>query len=157
MRYRATLTCLGLALFAIVGLAPAAGADEPGWPDWESYRDVDIIEVLTVDEDGDPRETKVWFVLLGGEPFLRTNGTHWLENLRRDPELGLRIEGHEYVARAEEIQGDEIVGKVDEASRRKYGWQEAVIHVFRMKKPDILRLVPRGSTPAGAAVGSPAP
>ncbi len=71
-----------LALAVLVFAAPAA----PDHPDWEALADVEVIEVLTHDEDGDLRETKVWFVLLDGEPYLRTSGSRWLENLRRDPE-----------------------------------------------------------------------
>ena len=59
------------------------------------------------------------------------------------PGWRLRIEGREYEARAEEIPGDEIVERVDAASRDKYGWQERMIHPFRMRKPDILKLSPR--------------
>jgi len=140
------VVALSVALATLAIASNAAGEEAGGWPDWDSYTDVGIIEILTVDEDGDARESKVWVVLLGGEPFLRTNDSRWLENIRRDPEIGLRIEGREYTGMAEEIEGDEIVDKVDEASRRKYGWQEAFIHVFRMKKPEILRLIPR--TPA---------
>jgi hypothetical protein len=134
-RLAAGTIALALALLA----APAAGE----YPDWESLADVDVIEVVTHDADGDLRETKVWFVLLDGEAYLRTSRSRWLENLRRDPELVLRIEGRDYEARAEEVAGDEIVERVDAASRAKYGWQEAIIHPFRLRRPDILRLSPR--------------
>jgi len=125
----------GLLLFA----AAPAFAD---YPDWDSVADVQIIEVVTVDEDGDERVTKVWFVLVEGTPYLRTNGSRWLDNLRRDPRLGLRIEDREYEAMAEEIPGDTIVEVIDEASASKYGWQESLIHPFRTLKPDILKLGP---------------
>lgn len=115
------------------------------YPAWNDLADVQVIEVITVDPDGGVRETKVWFVLLGGEPYLRTNGSRWLENLRRDPELIVRIEDREYEARAEEIQSEAIVEKVDIASQRKYGFQERLIGFFRMGTPDILKLSPSES------------
>ena len=121
----------------------ASGSARAEYPDWAAVADVGVIEVLTRDADGDLRETKVWFVLVDGEPYLRTNGSRWLENLRRDPQLELRIRDRVYEARAEEIPGDEILTRVDQASREKYGWQERFIHVFRMAKPEILRLAPR--------------
>jgi hypothetical protein len=120
--------------------ATGAAAD---YPDWKALADVKVIEVLTRDEDGDLRETKVWFVEVEGEIYLRTSRSRWLGNLRRDPNLMLRIQGREYPAQAEEIPGDEIVTKVDDATREKYGWQEALIHIFRLRRPDILRLSPR--------------
>jgi hypothetical protein len=138
-------------LLALAPLLVAASA-EAEYPDWESLADVEVIQVVTQDADGDLRETKVWFVLVDGVPYLRTQGTRWLENLRRAPNLVLRIEGREYEARAEEIPGDEIVETVDRATVEKYGWLERVIHVFRMRKPEILRLSPRqGSIPGGPA------
>jgi hypothetical protein len=82
-----------------------------------------------------------------GASYLRTQGSRWLENLRRDPNLVLRIEGREYEARVEEIPGDEIVEAVDRATLEKYGWQERMIHPFRMRKPEILRLSPRAGGP----------
>jgi hypothetical protein len=128
-----------LLVLSLLLLAATAWADTP---DWESLADVKVIEVVTRDADGDLRETKVWFVLLDGVAYLRTQQSRWLENLRRDPNLVLRIEGREYGARAEEVPGDEIVEAVDRASVEKYGWQERLIHPFRMRKPEILRLSP---------------
>jgi hypothetical protein len=110
------------------------------YPEWASMVDIHVIEILTQDTDGDARETKIWFVLLGDEPYLRTNNSRWLENIRRDPVVGLRIEGREYRARAEEIPGEAIIEKVDIASKQKYGMQERIIHVFRMRTPQILKL-----------------
>jgi len=119
-----------------------AAPAEAGYPDWESVADVDVVEIITTDEDGDVRETKVWFVLVDSEPYLRTNDSRWLANLRRDPACRLRIDDTMYDARAEEIPGDEILERVDAASAEKYGWQESLIHPFRLKKPEILRLTP---------------
>ena len=130
-----------MAFAVLMGLV-ATGADAE-YPDWEQVEDEKVIEVLTLDEDGDQRETKVWFVMFDGAPYLRTNDSKWLENLRRDPNLGLRIDDREYEARAEEVPGDDIVEQVDRASVDKYGWQERFIHVFRMKKPEILRISSR--------------
>ncbi len=132
---------LVLAAAALALAAPSrAGAE---YPDWEELAAVPVIEVLTRDPDGALRETSVWFVLVEGVPHLRTSGSRWLENLRRDPQLGLRIEGREYEARAEAVPGDAIVEQVDRATREKYGWQERAIHLFRLRTPDILRLSPR--------------
>jgi hypothetical protein len=127
-------------LLVLLLAALPAGAE---YPDWQAVADVDVIEVVTTDEDGDLRVSKVWFVLVDGVPYLRTNGSRWLDNLRRDPNLGLRIDGREYDAMAEEIPGDEIVEIVDRTSADKYGWQEKTIHPFRIRKPEILKLSPR--------------
>lgn len=137
---KAPLAALAAALvLASLSAAPAA-ADYPEWP---SVADVGVIEVVTSDPDGGPRTTKVWFVLLDGEPYLRTASSRWLDNLRRDPELSLVIEGVEYEARAEEVEGEEIVARVEAAMREKYGWQDRMVGLFSRQPPDVLRLSPR--------------
>jgi hypothetical protein len=129
-------------LYLLACVAPAltpstAYADEL---DWERVAAVRVIEVVTTDEDGDDRETKVWFVLIDGVPYLRTNDSRWLENIRRDPGVVIRIDEIEYVHLAHEVTTPELIEQVDAATRAKYGWQEATIHVFRIGEPEILRL-----------------
>ena len=139
MRFLGVGVRLMVSLIALL-FASAASGD---YPEWNDYVEVDVIEVITQDQDGGERETKVWFVLLGGEPYLRTSGSRWLANLRRDPDFKVRIEGAVYEARAEEIEGEAIVEKVDIASQRKYGFSDRVIGFFRSSRPDILRVSPR--------------
>jgi hypothetical protein len=134
---------LALLLFAIGVPAGLAGAEAGKGPDWQELESVEVIEVLTVDADGSPRETKVWFVLVDGQPMLRTSRSRWLDNLRREPDFRVRIGPLEYDVRAEELSGGDIVEQVDAASVEKYGMQERVVHVFRFRTPDILRVGPR--------------
>ncbi len=132
-----------LGVLVVILVFAGAGIAFGEFPDWNQYTQVQTIEVLTTDPDGDLRATPVWFVLLNGEAYLRTSGSSWLDNLRRDPNLRLKIEGKIYEAQAEEIPGMGIVEKVDIASERKYGLQESLIHLFRMRQPEILRIFPR--------------
>ena len=132
-------SALGLS-FLLACIALPAAAE---YPDWEHLAGIDVIEVVTTDADGDRRDTKVWFVLLDGEPYLRTSRSRWLENLRRDPEFVVRIDGRAYEARVEDVTGEEAVERVDAATLEKYGWQERLIHPFRIRMPDILRIRPR--------------
>ncbi len=126
----------------VAALTSAGSAASAGELDWAQVADVSVIEIITNDEDGDLRETKVWFVLLDGVPHLRTNKSRWLANIQRDPGVLLRIEGVEYVQLARDVSSPEMIERVDQASRAKYGWQEAFIHPFRMSDPQILRLAP---------------
>ena len=136
MTARFGLVSLALGLL----LAGPAGAD---YPDWESVAEVSTIEILTHDEDGDLRETTIWFVLLGGEPHLRTADSRWLQNIRRDPNVGFRIEGQEYEAAAREVTSDEMIEKVNQALREKYGWGDRFVRPLRYRNPRILRVSPR--------------
>ncbi len=132
-----------LGVLVVILVFAGAGIAFGEFPDWNQYAQVQTIEVLTTDLDGDLRATPVWFILLNGEAYLRTNDSRWLDNLRRDPNLRLNIEGKIYEAQAEEIPGLGIVEKVDIAFERKYGLQESLIHLFRMRQPEILRILPR--------------
>lgn len=129
----------GPAVLAAILASMSAHAAEVDWP---RVADVRVIELLTHDDDGDERTTKVWFVLVEGEPILRTNGSKWLDNLRRDPELVIRIADASYGHRAEEITDWEMVEPVNDAFREKYGFQDWVVGLFRFGRPELLRLAP---------------
>lgn len=138
-RFPGTRIVPALVVAALASAGPAASASEL---DWTQVADVGVIEIVTNDEDGDLRETKVWFVLIDGVPHLRTSNTRWRANTQRDPGVLIRIEGVEYVQLARDVSSPEMVERVDQASRAKYGWQDAFIHVFRTSDPHILRLAP---------------
>ena len=108
--------------------------------DWSAAADIAVIAIITTDDDGDVRETKVWFVLLDGVSYLRTNDSRWLENIRRDPNVKIVIDGTEYAQRADEVTGTQLVERVDAATREKYGFQDSLIHFFRISDPEILKL-----------------
>ena len=128
-----------LVVAALTSAGSAASASEL---DWSQVADVGVIEIITNDEDGDLRETKVWFVLLDGVPHLRTSDTRWRANTQRDPGVLLRIEGVEYVQLARDVSSPEMIERVDQAIRAKYGWRDAFFQVFATSDPDILRLAP---------------
>lgn len=140
---------VGLLVIAVVPLASCASASSqaqaqaqaPGQAiDWAAVSDVGVIEIVTEDDDGDLRETKVWFVLIDGVSYLRTSGSRWLENIRRDPNLTLRIGDAEYAQVARDVATPSMIERVGDASREKYGWQDAFIGAFRTSDPEILEL-----------------
>src|SRR5687768_15143125 len=55
-----------LLLLTLAG--PAAATDEVDWP---RVADTDVVEIVTSDEDGALRETKVWIVVLDGHGYVR--------------------------------------------------------------------------------------
>jgi hypothetical protein len=120
--------------------SPPAAATGP--LDWAALSDLDVIEIVTTDEDGDVRVTKVWFVLVDDVSYLRTSSSRWLENIRRSPEVTIRIDGVDYPQVATEVTSAELVEQIDAASRAKYGWQDSFIHTFRSSEPQILKLSP---------------
>jgi len=137
----ATIAACALAPALLVATGAARAAE--GHPDWQALRDVSVIEVITTDEDGDLRETPVWFVLVDGDPYLRTSDSRWLANILRGSPVPIVIEGLEYEVDAVPVDGDAIRAEVDAASAEKYGFQESVIRFFRVRPPDVLRIVPK--------------
>jgi len=127
--------------FIALALGAAAGAAEP---DWDKLGDVGTIEIVTHDEDGDARETKIWFAVVDGQGFIRTGNSNWGENIRRNPsDVVLRIEGVEYPLRAEFIENDGLRERVVAAFRTKYGWSDGAVQIIRGRRPNIMHMISR--------------
>jgi len=131
------------------GLAAAEAAAEA--PDWSAHADRDTVHVITTDEDGARRETKVWLVVVAGQPFVRTGSTTWGTNVERDPRIALRLEkgGPEVPLVAEFVTDEALRERVSQAFREKYGLSDRLLALVRSSTPKIMRLLPR-SADAGA-------
>ena len=112
----------------------------PAELDWDAHSAVGVIEILTHDSDGDLRQTKVWFVRVDEQTYLRTSNSRWLANIRRDPQATVRVEGVDYPQLAELVEDPATWQAVEDASNQKYGFQNRFIRTFRIRQPDILRL-----------------
>jgi len=128
---------LAAALFAVAGSAGAAT------PDWSAVADVQEVQVKTQDEDGDERDTTIWLLVVDGQGYIRTGGTRWGDNVVRDPEVVLEIEGESYPLRVEFVEDDADREKIIAAFREKYGWVDGFMEMFRGSHPKIMRLLPR--------------
>lgn len=128
---------LCIALWLIAGAARAAA------PNWETLSEVGQIEVITRDDDGAARETTIWFVVVDGQGFIRTGGSTWGENVSRDSNVVLRIEGVDYALRADFIEDDALRERVVAAFREKYGWFDGFIDFVRGSRPKIMHMLPR--------------
>jgi len=111
--------------------------------DWAPYREDSTIEILTDDEDGDRRETKIWIVVLDDAGFIRTNDSRWLANIRRGSPVLLRTRDVETPVTAEVIEDPLVYDRVEQAFKEKYGWVQKAMSVFRMSRPTVLKLSPR--------------
>lgn len=120
-------------------LAPLAAAAS----DLESVAQQDVVEVLTHDEDGELRETKVWITGFDGRAYVRTNDSRWLANIRRGSEVALRADEQEHAVAARETDDAEIAARVEAAFKEKYGLMQRVMSFFRVSEPTLLELTPR--------------
>jgi len=117
-------------------LALAAAADG----DWQPFASADVVRIVTQDEDGAERDTKVWFVVVAGDGFVRTNDSRWLANIRRGSPVSLRLEETERSVGAEEVAEPAVAAAVEAAFRAKYGLVQRVMSFFRVREPTVLRL-----------------
>lgn len=137
MRSQLTLV---LSLGLLLGAAGARAAE----PAWDKINDIERIEVITHDEDGDERDTTIWFAVVDGQGFIRTGNSTWGKNIRRNPsDVVLRIEDHDYPLRAEFIENDTLRERVVAAFRAKYGWFDGVANFVRGSRPNIMHMISR--------------
>jgi hypothetical protein len=107
-------------VLAVALLLGCAGAAHAEGVDWRAASENDVIELLTVDPDGQPRETKVWIADLDGRGYVRTNDSRWFHNFMRDPNGRIRYGGAEYPITAEVVKDAALRERVDAVFAKKY-------------------------------------
>ena len=136
---RGRVALLGLVVGAALLAAPQRGVAI----DWSAASAENVVEIITRNEDGSPRETKIWLVVVDGQGYMRTGGTRWYGNVERDPEIVLRVAGVEHPLRAELVTDEALLEKVVAAFRTKYGFSDRMAGLIRFGDTHIMRLVPR--------------
>ncbi|MDX1650353.1 MAG: DUF2255 family protein [Myxococcota bacterium] len=139
-RRRGRASAAGLAALLLLAAVPAPGADDVAW---SRHADEETVTVVTTTEEGEPRETTVWLVVVDGRGFLRTGGTRWGGDVERDPDVALRVGGETLPLTVAFVEDEALRERVTRAFRAKYGWTDAVIGLFRWGRPKILELRPR--------------
>jgi hypothetical protein len=131
-----TLARAGLCV-ALLWAAPALAQSE-----WSPFVEADVVHVVTQDEDGSERDTKVWFVVVEDAGYVRTNDSRWLANIRRGSRVVLRLDETDRQVTSEEAADPAVTAAVEEAFKAKYGFVQRVMSAFRMTEPTVLRLRP---------------
>jgi len=132
-----------LVLAALILLAPLAAAQGEEAIEWDRYSEEGTVEVITTNEDGSARETKVWLAVVDGQGYIRTGNTRWGGNIERNPEIVLRIGETELPLRVEFVTDQTERDAVKDALRAKHGFSDWILNPIRGKNPKIMRLVPR--------------
>jgi hypothetical protein len=128
---------------AATSLLFAATATAAADLDWAAVADVETVHVLTTDEDGDARATKIWLVVLDGVGYIRTSRrTTWGGNVKRDPDIALRIGDTDYPVRATFIVDEAERARIVAGFEEKYG-SNPIFNFIRGDDPPIMRLEPR--------------
>jgi hypothetical protein len=134
----------GTLVLLLLACASTPVPEATGPIDWRAVADAGTPEIVTIDADGDVRETKLWIVVLDGRGFIRTGDTRWFKNIQRDPNLVLRIGGAAYPLRATLERNEQVRQRAHEAFRAKYGFSDRFIGWFSSRDAsNVLRLDPR--------------
>jgi hypothetical protein len=140
---RGTLLALG---GLILGAAlPSALPGAARAQDWSALAEVDVPELVTRDEDGAERVTKLWLVVVDGQGFVRTGETRWAKNIERSADVELRVLEEAYPLRAVAVSDVPLRERVNAAYRAKYGWLDRMVHPFGARDAKIFRLEPRAA------------
>ena len=111
--------------------------------DWAAVADLNTVHVVTTDEDGDVRVTKIWVMVLDGVGYIRTSRrTTWGDNVKRDPDIALRVEDIDYPLRATFIVDEAERARIVAGFEEKYG-SNPIMNFIRGDDPPIMRLEPR--------------
>jgi hypothetical protein len=130
-------------LLLVIACLLIAGPALAGAPEWAAVADEETVHVVTTDEDGDVRETKIWVLVLDDVGYIRTSrSTRWGDNVERDPDIALRVAGADYPLRASFVEEDAERARIVAGFEAKYG-SNPVLNWIRGDDPRIMRLDPR--------------
>lgn len=122
-------------------------------PDWKHFVDLRTIQVMTLDDDEEHtrRETTIWLAVYEDQGYIRTGATTWGANVRRVPNVVIRMDGANYELRATPIPEGELYDAVKQTFRDKYGFMDAALSLVRGigGAPTIMRLDGRAEMPMG--------
>ncbi len=122
---------------------PGFASAQSDGPEWASLAEVETVQVLTMNEDSRVRDTTVWLVVVDERGYIRTGGTAWGDNVVRDPEIEVSIEGTKYAFRVHFVEDDGLRQRITDSFREKYGFTDSLIGLFRGGRPKIMGLTPR--------------
>jgi deazaflavin-dependent oxidoreductase (nitroreductase family) len=86
---------------------------------------------------GNPHEIEIWFTELDGRYYLISElgeRAHWVQNLRRNPEVHVRVGGRAFQAIGRMVDSDrepELHARVCALSESKYDWGEGLVVELR--------------------------
>ena len=90
----------------------------------------EVIVVHTVDEAGEPRETRSWVLEDQGRTYIRGGAGGWTSRVAANPDILVESGGQEREVRGV-VQPDAGARvRINRLFREKYGWRDAVVSVL---------------------------
>jgi len=109
-------------------------------PDWPAVADEETVYVVTTDEDGDLRKTKIWMTVIDATPYIRTSrNSTWGANAERAPEVSIIVAENEYPLQAHLIEDVSERERIVAVFEEKYG-SNPIMNWIRGDNPRIMRL-----------------
>jgi deazaflavin-dependent oxidoreductase (nitroreductase family) len=103
------------------------------WPSIQNVADKKVLYLTTVGHrTGLPREIEIWFVIHGDRFYLFSEtgeAAAWVKNIRRNPEVIVRIEASRISATARVLDREidrELWAEVAAIAERKYEWGDGL-------------------------------
>ena len=95
--------------------------------------DLPVLYLTTVGRtSGLARQIEIWFVASEGKFYILAEHFHrtqWVQNIKHNPRVHLRIGGNDYAATArvlDQTADRETWNRVQDLARRKYGWGDGL-------------------------------
>jgi len=120
-----------------------AGAGYVASIEWTMVAEPDVVQIVTLNEDGSTKETKIWIVRVDDQAYIRTGRTRWYRNLERSSSASLRAQGEMYSVQSELVTDADLLERVNHAFRAKYGFADRMSGLVRLGQTRIMRLVER--------------
>jgi hypothetical protein len=91
---------------------------------------IEVVVVHTVDESGEPQQTRIWILEDEGKVYIRGGAGGWTSRVAAHPEIAIEREDA-----SEELLGvvqpdDGVRRRVNRLFREKYGWRDAFISML---------------------------
>jgi deazaflavin-dependent oxidoreductase (nitroreductase family) len=116
-----------------------------GWVEWVTMASTAQIPYLYLTTTGwksiRPHEIEIWFTELDGRYYVISElgeRAHWVQNVRRDPEVHFRVAGQSLHGAARVVESEqepELHARVCALSQLKYDWGEGTVVELSPSRP----------------------
>lgn len=114
--------------------------------DWNDMAGASTVSITTTNEDGTPRETTIWLLVVDGFPYVRTGSTRWGGNAERSPDVRLQVGERSFLLRAVPVTDPALIERLRTGLREKYGWEDVAVRFLPGAGTKFFRLDPRPGT-----------
>ncbi len=90
----------------------------------------EVVVVHTVDEAGEPRETRIWVLEDQGRSYIRGGPGGWAARVEANPDISVESAGQKREVRGVVQTEDGLRMRINRLFREKYGWRDGFISLL---------------------------